>query len=269
MVESLSELNKLCQKPQYQEVGNWMVRKILRPAALPITWLLLHTNVSANQVTLAALLIGLLGVFFLALKSAGFFLAGTLLLQLWYLLDHVDGQIARYRKTACLSGRFFDFLMHHLLHGVLLFALGLFAYFQTRHFIFVLWGFASSISVIVLNMIHDIKYKTFFEKLENCPELARRAQAPPAKTASEPASKGGGLVSLIHKTLEMHVMMNTLTFLAFLQFFFLPAFDTRLVIFPVYGLAAPLFAIAKTGHWILARKIDSDFEKNFPSEKNS
>ena len=35
------------------------------------------------------------------------------LLQLWYLLDHVDGQLARLRGTASLDGVQLDFLMHH------------------------------------------------------------------------------------------------------------------------------------------------------------
>src|SRR5437762_1650191 len=105
MVESLKELNRICQKPRYREVGNWMVRYVLRDLALPFTWLLLHTPVTANQVTLASLVVGLFGISLFAATSNASFLTGTLLLQLWYLLDHVDGQIARYRKTACLSGR--------------------------------------------------------------------------------------------------------------------------------------------------------------------
>ena len=133
MVESLKELNKICQKPRYKEVGNWMVRRLLRSMALPITWLLLHTPMTANQVTFFALITGLLGILFLASHTPAFYLAGAILLQLWYLLDHVDGQIARYRNSASLTGRFFDFMMHHLIDGCLFFALGFNAFILSQN----------------------------------------------------------------------------------------------------------------------------------------
>ena len=104
-MESLKELNVICQKPDYKTKGNWYVRTILRDAALPVTWLLLHTKITADQVTLASLAVALLGMIALALPGTGWFVAGVLLLQLWYYLDHVDGQIARYRKTVSLTGR--------------------------------------------------------------------------------------------------------------------------------------------------------------------
>ena len=108
-----------------------MVRNILRDAALPITWLCLHTQITANQVTLISLVIALIGVSSFALSSNASFLIGSVLLQVWYLLDHVDGQIARYRNTSCLSGRFFDYVTHHLIHGAIPFSFGLHAFYQT------------------------------------------------------------------------------------------------------------------------------------------
>src|SRR3989338_3961306 len=109
MVESLKELNNICQKPRYKEVGNWMVRNILRDAALPITWALLHTPVTANQVTLASLGIGLFGILLMAFVGKGWFLLGALLLQAWYLLDHVDGRNTPHPPTTPLPRRFFFF----------------------------------------------------------------------------------------------------------------------------------------------------------------
>ena len=142
-----------------------MVRKILRPAALPITWMLLHTPVTADQVTLAALLIGIVGLLLFAAVSKSLFLAGAILLQLWYLLDHVDGQIARYRKTACLTGRFFDFMMHHIIHGILFFTLSFYCYSATGHVFFLILGFIVSFMMTLFNLVYDAKCKTFIEKL--------------------------------------------------------------------------------------------------------
>ena len=165
MVEPLEELNQICQKPRYKKVGNWMVRHILRDAALPVTWLLLHTPITANQVTFFSLVIGIVGIGLFSALAPSLFLAGTILLQLWYFLDHVDGQIARYHKTVSITGRFFDFLTHHIIHGVIFFSLGICMYQITRNFYLVIWGFVLSLFMMIFNLIHDSKSKAFIEKL--------------------------------------------------------------------------------------------------------
>ena len=46
------------------------------------------------------------------------------LLHLGFWLDHVDGQVARWRGTVSLDGVYLDYLMHHLVNLALGFALG-------------------------------------------------------------------------------------------------------------------------------------------------
>lgn len=265
MVESLKELNRICQKPRYKEVGNWMVRHILRDAALPITWLLLHTPVTANQVTLASLLVGLWGIFLMVFSAKGLFLLGALLLQTWYLLDHVDGQIARYRGTACLTGRFFDFLTHHIIHGVVFFALGFYCFHKTGFLLFILWGFLTALSMWLFNLIQDTKYKTFFEKLltlKNIEIVSREhLEATPLKDASLSSLKQ--VFILLHKMSEMHVLMNVLTLAALFQSFVKSMFDLRLALFVIYGVIVPTIAIVKVTYIISNRKIDQEFEDTF------
>lgn len=262
MVESLKELNLICQKPRYREVGNWMVRRIVRDTALPITWLLLHTPVTANQVTLASLLIGLVGILFFSFPGKGMFLAGAILLQFWYLLDHVDGQVARYRGTASLTGRFFDYMTHHLIHGVIFFSLGLYVYRETHRFFFVLWGFFASISILMFNLIHDTKYKTFFDKLTNLKTI---------KVVSKEASHQGKLganrlrkvFTILHKVCEIHVLMNILTCSALLEVLFKSHLDSRSILFCFYAVVVPTLALTKITYVILSQQIDKDFDAHF------
>ena len=263
MVESLKELNQICQKPRYKEVGNWMVRHILRDAALPVTWLLLHTRVSANQVTLASIIVGLVGISLFAAQPHGLFFLGACLLQVWYLLDHVDGQLARYHKTNSLTGRFFDYMMHHLIHGVLFFSLGFYVYRITGHSVFVLWGFMASVSIMMFNLVHDAKYKTFFERFSSAKSFSVRHDGQPISEkicldSKQDLFKKG--FSFLHKLAEIHVAMNILTFFAFLQLF--SAFqniDFRFILFLTYGCIIPMLAIVKMTYIIQGEKIDSEF----------
>lgn len=259
MVESLRELNRICQKPRYKEVGNWMVRRFLREAALPITWLLLHTPVTANQVTAISLVVALAGISFFSCQAPWFFLTGAVLLQAWYLLDHVDGQIARYRKTACLTGRFFDFLTHHLIHGVIFFSLGIYLYRVTGVFLFLLWGFCASLAMTVFNLINDTKYKAFFEVLEKGEAFrVRPPQEPSQFTTSEALLRK--IFALLHKASEIHVLMNTITLASLVQILAKLSFDLRWPLFLFYGVSVPFLAGVKVFYLIHTRKIDQEFE---------
>ncbi len=261
MVESLKELNKICQKPRYKEAGNWMVRHILRDAALPVTWLLLHTPVTANQVTLASLGVGLFGIFLIAFPGHGNFLAGALLLQFWYFLDHVDGQIARYRGTSGLTGRFFDFLTHHLIHGVIFFSLGFYSYHISGNLAFVVWGFLASVAMMTFNLVHDTKYKAFMERMKSAKTIQVLEQPASASAASQEAGFLHKGFSLLHKLAEIHVLMNLLTVAALLQYKAL--LDLRALLFIFYGIGVPVLALVKITFLIMRREIDHEFDRDF------
>jgi len=265
MVESLRELNQICQKSRYKEVGNWMARHVVRDAALPVTWLLLHTPITANQVTLISLLVGVFGIVTLAFFPAWCFLLGAVGLQVWYLLDHVDGQIARYRKAVSLSGRFFDFMTHHLIHGCLFFSLGVYAFRLTGSLVFILWGFVASMGILVFNLVHDTKYKTFFERLMTQSRVTVKGGE--VKTNFGEAGTARPffrkLYSWAHKVCEIHVVMNVLTGAACLTFFFSALPDLRLTLLVVYGITTPVLAATKVYYLIATRRIDDEFKVSF------
>lgn len=239
-----------------------MARHLIRDAALPITWLLLHTHVTANQVTAFSLLAGILGAGLLALPGTGFFLAGGILLQGWYLLDHVDGQIARYRKTASLTGRFFDFMTHHILHAVIFFSLGFYGLNTTGQGGFVIWGFVTSLSIIVFNVTHDARDKTFVEHLKTFRRLEVLGEEGQEKKASK-RSLAHRCFSWLHKACEVHVVMNLLTLVALLQTLTQFQGDFRIPLFSFYGVVVPLVMGSTLTHRITRRKVDEEFGQLF------
>lgn len=267
MVESLKELNKICQKSKYKEVGNWMVRYILRDAALPVTWLLLHTSITANQVTLFSLTIGIVGISLFSAISPSLFLIGTILLQLWYFLDHVDGQIARYRKTASITGRFFDFLTHHIIHGVIFFSLGIYAYQMTRNSYLLVWGFVLSLFIMIFNLVYDVKSKAFIEKLllHNRIYVNQKEGKPAKETCPATSNRSRKIFSWIHKACEIHVLMNILTASALIGFFWKKV-ELRGVLFILYSILIPVLTIGKVSYIILRQRCDEEFNSKFKVE---
>ena len=216
-VESLEQLKKICQKQNYRTNGNWMARHITRDMALPLTRLLLSTPVTANQISFLTMLTSVFSAFFLAGPGPKSFLVGACLWQFWYLLDHVDGQIARYRKSVAPEGLFLDFMMHHLANLILPFGVGAHLFFLTAEPLALFTGFASSVSLGMIAILNDCKAKAAVEYLTK--------DGRPAAAHTPVSSSGAGrslpkkVFSMLHKSCEGHVVMNVISVFSIFYFF--------------------------------------------------
>jgi len=216
-------------------------------------------------VTLMSLVIALVGVVCLAIPSNSIFLLGTILLQLWYLLDHVDGQIARYRKTASLTGRFFDYVTHHIIHGAILFSIGICVFKITGKLFFILLGFIGSTASMVFNLINDTKYKTFFDKLTTLQEV--KIIIPEKSIKNENDHKINmplkSLYSFLHKIFEIHIFVNILTAVAIFQSFIYPFIELKIPALIFYSTVSFFLVVTKITFLILTKKIDQEFNEWF------
>lgn len=262
-VPPLKELNHLVQKPNYKTEGNWMVRTFLREAALPFTRICLLLGISANAITSFAIVTAVVAAYLLAHRVAAPFLVGTILLQFWYYLDHVDGQIARFHGQASLSGRFFDFIMHHLVHGAVFFGMGVYLFLRSNaDWQLALCGF-STISMMVFNLLYDARYKVYFETVEKKGgDWSIVTSAITGESTNKSPSIAKRLYSLLHKTHEIHVVMNILTATA-IWTAFSGSFFWRDCVFYFYGFGPVILLFAKLLSIIRGRSIDSEFGKKW------
>ncbi|MFA5942639.1 MAG: CDP-alcohol phosphatidyltransferase family protein [Candidatus Paceibacterota bacterium] len=110
-MESIKELRV---KLQTNVLGHPILQRVL---SIYITRVFLATDMTANQVSVLMLLVGVVGAvpFFF-----GYFWLGLALSYLGVLLDASDGEVARYRKTYSLQGIYID-LVNHLVTQELFF----------------------------------------------------------------------------------------------------------------------------------------------------
>jgi phosphatidylglycerophosphate synthase len=163
MVESIKELRKICQDPVL-ESNPWYGQKVARRVSIYFTKLLLYTPITGNQATLLFILIGVVaGLFFIPGGKWPTFI-GALILQLWFVFDCVDGEIARYRKQTSLSGVYLDYVSHYIIHPFIFACIAFGAYnaFQDiRAFIF---GFLAAISIILVDFSIVCRFKVVVQK---------------------------------------------------------------------------------------------------------
>ncbi len=163
---SLAELRGRCLKPQPDRLGNWFARRIVRPAALRITWLLLPTGCSAHAITLAALTAALAGTILLAKGTAACLVMAAVAWHAWYLLDHVDGQVARWRRTATLDGTQLDYLMHHTCNLLLPAGVGWGLFVRSGRPEWLILSGVWGLGLLLLGLHHDARYKAFVQRLK-------------------------------------------------------------------------------------------------------
>jgi hypothetical protein len=75
----------------------------------------LDSNISANQVTTASFVLGIVGCLFLSTGQLFLLYLGTLFLIAWAFLDYIDGNIARAKKAVGKVGFFLDLINSHVI----------------------------------------------------------------------------------------------------------------------------------------------------------
>jgi len=120
------------EEVNYNVNDNWYDRHILRKFSIHITRILIHTPVTANQVTTSRFLIGLIAcVLFLFGKWEFSIIGAVLIFFCSGVLDQVDGEIARYKNQFSTKGIWIDYIVHRNLPPIILVSVGYGSYVST------------------------------------------------------------------------------------------------------------------------------------------
>jgi phosphatidylglycerophosphate synthase len=267
---TLAELRARVHKDRHREIGNWLARRVARPSAVYGTWLAVRLGLSAHQVTLAALIANVAAAVSLGLGTRAGFVAGVLLAHLAFWLDHVDGQVARWRRTASLDGVYFDYLMHHVAALCLGFGLGYGLAARTGDPRWAAAGFAIALGWTVLSLHNDCRYKAFFQRLKRDSSTYRVAGGSggrPAPPAPWPRRGIAALTWPALKLCEPHVVLIEISCLAILA---IVAPDLWLVTWRFYlrlgAIAVPLLALARSARAIARDAVEQEFSRWFQPE---
>jgi phosphatidylglycerophosphate synthase len=131
-VPPVRELEAICggegREPGGERNFRTAYARPVRRLSIRLTWLLLHTRLGANQVTVLAILIGIAGAMLLAWSDFWPLVGGLAALQLSFVLDYSDGEIARYQamkrgETTGAGGAYLDWIGHYYVPAVMTAAL--------------------------------------------------------------------------------------------------------------------------------------------------
>jgi phosphatidylglycerophosphate synthase len=117
---------------------------VARPVSLYVTWILLQTPIRANQVTLLHMALGILGSVLLAFPSLWVRLTGCALLYSGFVVDNVDGEIARFRREVSITGKYIDTVAHTIVNAMMFFGFGFGAYWDANNLSTIVFGFLAA-----------------------------------------------------------------------------------------------------------------------------
>ncbi|MET9554606.1 CDP-alcohol phosphatidyltransferase family protein [Streptomyces sp. NPDC006645] len=198
---SVAELRPVVHPPGVKDRRSgehWGGRLYMREISLRVDRYLVNTSVTPNQITYVMTVAGALALPALLVPGIAGAVLGVLAVQLYLLLDCVDGEIARWKKQYSMTGVYLDRVAAYLCDAAVLVGFGLRAadLWGTGRIDW-LWAFLGTLAALGAIMI---KAET------DLVGVARHQQglAPVKEAASEPRSSGMALARRAAGALKFH-----------------------------------------------------------------
>jgi phosphatidylglycerophosphate synthase len=257
LAEFLKNKNELFKK-NYARAPRYA--KVVTHRVTPYVVYFCHrSGVTPNQVTFASLVVGFVACLFFAVPGVWTMLAGALTLELYYVLDSVDGQLARISGRSSKAGAFFDVLGNYIVHPLVFVAIGYGQSVYAQALDPLLFGIAAGLGYLWLGMLWEVRGHVLFQSLRRTG--MRPETAAPAETPDVPAPAGAAkrAFSFVHKLCTYPTVMNVITLIAVVQLLsggF--GFYSWMLLF--YGCAMPAIAMAKIAKMMRSGEIDGQYE---------
>ena len=251
MFEKINYIKKYINK---ERQDNLYSRHFYRRLSPYITFLFLELGITANATTWLSVISALIGCFLLSFSNFTTTMFGFLFIQFWYLLDHVDGEVARMTKTESIEGIYLDVMTHNLVHPIIYFSFGmdvinslpklytlpLIKLTITPRRILLFLSFIAGLSALIIELSSALRYQVMIAKAKKEPITGGKMKVSLHFRNIQPLGKGGSYMKF------KQIIWNI---------FFIPGavwFLTLGSIFHINYILIPIYAFILAGLAILS-----------------
>lgn len=140
--------------------SSFWVKMLVRKISFPITWVFINLQCSSWTVSVLSVFVAIFGSLFLCINSEMIRIIGVVLVEFWLVLDCVDGNIARVKRTCSGFGEFIDALSGYYVTGFVFIGIGVAAYNTTTYFSdisywHIVLGAVTAIAGLLARIIHQ------------------------------------------------------------------------------------------------------------------
>lgn len=244
-MESIKELRRICQNPpDHPNPDSFLVHKAWRIFSIYLTRILLYTPFTPDHITMLMIFWGFLVGFFFSLGTYWYMLIGAIVFEFSFILDAVDGEMARYKKTSSLRGKFLDIVAHLTSTSIPFIGLTIGLYLLNPSIYVILAGLSAGVFSVLCLTVQSLKHYVMFGELIKYAQKTKKInQKRIHQKLSEKPIKKSVLKSLVKS-------INCLTHQAYMmQIFLLGAIFNKLYwILIFYSLIFPLMWLIKLIH---------------------
>jgi phosphatidylglycerophosphate synthase len=245
---SIARLRTLCQEHKWASSRG--LTRFNRFLSVYVTALVIRTRTTANSITVVSILAGLAGSALFLADAWSLRVSGVGLLYLSFLLDQVDGEVARYWQSTSLTGCFLDELRHILIYSTPMFAVSLRLVMDGAPPLVAGAGFATALCLGILRFNRNAKYLLVAKKL--LAAVNGPIHRPPVVNSSAPrkaARTRRGIVGLSYRSLGFvfYVATNQVSLLLLLALFQLASsratLEQRVLAYLVYTVVLAILTV--------------------------
>lgn len=161
----------------------WWSSFVTSPIAIAANYFVVDVKwLTPNIITALSFIVAIISVVFIVMGGLSNFIIAALLIQLSHVLDCMDGQMARYRKTSSFFGSYFDKFTDHVQVIIWFCAVGYAAYVQSQS---VQPVFLAFIGVAFYSLRGYVKYVALYTEMSKDNTYLTQLAAEEAKTKSK------------------------------------------------------------------------------------
>lgn len=156
-IKNLRNITQNCNKgPQHD---TWVARRFTRKISIYFTYIFINLKLSANQITFIWGILGLVGVYLFSFGHYKINIIASVLIILSNILDHSDGEVARYNHKCSFLGIFLDRLFHNLIYPSIFISMsfGLFALYHDIRIFLVGFLISFAYMLTILNQLERMR----------------------------------------------------------------------------------------------------------------
>ena len=148
------ELRRVCQRPVAD--GNDVAGLLFGDkASLPLTKFLVDFNLSPSIATVGMLVTGVIGSV-MQFGSPVWVVGGALLLLLYYILDCVDGEVARWRRVEHARWGYYEYIFHFIVKPVCFVSIAFATWLEFGHTVLLVAGVAAAVATLWLKLFFGL-----------------------------------------------------------------------------------------------------------------
>ncbi len=255
------------------------MRYVSRFFSIYLTRLILPYPVTPNQVSFAMIVTGVIATFFFLNPSNLIFLTGALLLQLWYIIDCMDGEVARYRqyqqkkivvtdkRQSGMSGKYYDVINHYIINLLVPAMIGVGLFEQTANKFYIVLGIFGALGQVLTLAMHDGGHRITIDKLMKFRSVRISGEMSgdpenPIDNSKEKRSLAHWAFMIVHYTTTYPTVMNLVLIAAIFEIL-LPGWNWRISLLWYLTAASLLVSATIITRTIGQNILDREFQKNF------